>query len=49
MYPVMLLPPVAGGVKVRLATVLLTLVATPITGVSGTVVAVIEFEATLDK
>ena len=44
MYPVILLPPVAGGVKVKLATVLLTLVATPIVGVFGTVVAVIEFD-----
>ena len=48
-YPVILLPPLAGGVKVKLATVLLILVATPIIGASGTVVAVIEFEAMLGK
>ena len=48
-YPVILLPPFAGGVNVKLATVLLTLVAIPIIGASGTVVAVIEFEAMLGR
>ena len=45
----MLDPPFVGAVNVRDATVSLVLVAVPIVGVSGTVVAVIELEAGPEK